>query len=243
MAALGGIPWVGSLISAAAGFSAEKDQERTNDLLKIWIEEHHEKILLLIDSLEEIFNRLDNFGDEINERIESDEYLTLVRKTFRAWDQADTDEKRQMFKRLIMNAGATKLCTDDLVRLFVKWVEDYHESHFIIIGKIYNAPGITRGNIWNEIVGETPREDSSEADLFKFLFRDLSTGGVIRQIKNKTADGQFLKSKSYVSKQFRTTVMESAFEDTKGYELTNLGQEFVHYVMKEVATQIEGDEK
>ncbi len=33
--------------------------------------------------------------------------------------------------------------------------------------------------------------------------------------------------------------MESAFEETKQYELTELGKQFVHYVLTDVVTQIE----
>jgi hypothetical protein len=32
--------------------------------------------------------------------------------------------------------------------------------------------------------------------------------------------------------------MESAFEDTKGYELTELGQQFVHYAMTDLPLRI-----
>jgi hypothetical protein len=34
--------------------------------------------------------------------------------------------------------------------------------------------------------------------------------------------------------------MESAFEDTKPYVLTDLGKQFVHYTMNEVVTRIGG---
>jgi hypothetical protein len=34
--------------------------------------------------------------------------------------------------------------------------------------------------------------------------------------------------------------MESAFEDTKPYVLTELGKKFVHYVMEDVVSQISG---
>jgi hypothetical protein len=34
--------------------------------------------------------------------------------------------------------------------------------------------------------------------------------------------------------------MESAFEDSKPYELSELGRQFVHYTMNEVVTRISG---
>jgi len=241
LAALSSIPWIGGVLGAISGFAAEKDQEQVNTLHKLWIEEHRGKIQELGITLNDIFGRLDNFGDEIKERIESPEYLALVKQAFRSWDQADTFEKRQMLKKLIANAGAIKLCDDDLIRLFIGWTNQYHEAHFIVIREIYKNPSITRGEIWDNIHGQRPREDSSEADLFKYLIRDLSTGGVIRQQRETDYAGNFIKRRPRpVPKGMSSTTMESAFEDTKPYVLTELGGKFVHYVMEDVVTQIEG---
>ncbi|MEA5309266.1 hypothetical protein VB548_23735, partial [Vibrio parahaemolyticus] len=82
--------------------------------------------------------------------------------------------------------------------------------------------------------------NSAEADLFKLLIRDLSTGSVIRQFRPTNMQGQFVK-------QIRTTkrsgsgssTMESAFENTKQYELTELGSQFVHYTMNQVVKRLE----
>lgn len=242
MAALGSIPWIGSYLSilgAVAGLTAEFEQEKVNGLLKLWIEEHEPKLEELAKTLDEIFSRLNSFGDEVQKRIESPEYLALVRKTFRSWDDADTLDKRQMLKRLIMNAGATSLCADDLVRLFIKWIDEYDEAHFVVIKAIYRSPGITRGEIWDAGHEKRPREDSSEADLFRYLIRDLSTGGVIRQSRETTYDGQFIKNKTVTHNKHSSYTMESAFEDSKSYVLTNLGKEFVHYVLNDVVTRLE----
>jgi len=127
----------------------------------VWLQEHKEKISELRDTLNDIFHRLDNFGDQVQQRIESPEYLSLVRQAFRSWDAADTQEKKQMLKRLIMNAGAIQLCDDDLIRLFLHWVELYHETHFVVVRAIYRSHRITRRQLWNVIRGNTtPREDS-----------------------------------------------------------------------------------
>jgi hypothetical protein len=241
LAALGSIPWVGGAISAIASFSAEKDQEGINDLQKLWLEAHKQKIAELADTFIDIFTRLENFGDEIQERIESPPYLALVQEAFRSWDQADTQEKKQMLKKLITNAGAIKLCQDDLVRLFIHWISQYHETHFLVIKEVYRTPQLTRGQIWDRIRDQRPRENSAEADLFRYLIRDLTLGGVIRQERETTADGQFLKKDARGrSPQLPSRVMESAFEGTKLYELTELGKQFVHYVMDDVVPQIDG---
>ncbi len=241
VAALSSIPWVGGLFSASASLNAEADQIKINDLHRLWLAEHEAKARELIATLMEIFERLDNFGDEIQERIESPEYLTLVRKTFKAWDEADTEEKRQMLKKLILNAGAIKLCSDDLVRLFTSWIELYHELHFSVIKEIYRDPGITRGEMWDVIRGARPRDDSAEADLFKLLIRDLSTGSVIRQEREVDSQGRFRrKRRSPQSRAAASGVMETPFEETKPYVLTELGKQFIHYVMEDVAPQLGG---
>jgi hypothetical protein len=238
-AALGSIPWVGGFIAASANLSAEREQQSVNELQRMWLEEHKVKIKQLSATFADIFVRLENFGDEVEQRIESPEYLALVRKAFRSWDEADTEDKKQMFKKLITNAGAIKLCPDDLIRLFLHWIEQYHETHFIVIKEIYRHPNITRAHVWDNIHGPRPREDSSEADLFRYLIRDLSTGGVIRQARETDMSGQFLRKDTRgQTHQNPSRVMESAFESTKPYVLTELGKKFVHYVMEDVVSQI-----
>jgi hypothetical protein len=61
----------------------------------VWLEEHKEKVNELGAAFGEIFARLDNFGDDIQERIQSPEYLALVKKCFRSWDESDTQDKKQ----------------------------------------------------------------------------------------------------------------------------------------------------
>jgi hypothetical protein len=242
VAALGSIPWIGGFIAASASLNAEREQQSINDLQHVWLEEHKGKIAELRDVLSDIFRRLDNFGDQIKERIESPEYLSIVRKTFRSWDEADTHEKKLMFKRLIMNAGAIQLCDDDLIRLFLHWIELYHETHFVVVRAIYRNKRITRGQLWNVIRAKPkPREDSYEADLFKYLMRDLSTGGVIRQERQTDASGNFVKKESSGHRQSAGYTMKSAFDDSEYYVLTDLGAKFVHYVMEEVAPQLTGN--
>ena len=238
LAALGSIPWVGGFLGAMAARDAEKEQGDINQLQQLWLQEHEEKVQKLWYAFFQILSRLEKFDEEVQARIESPHYLDLVRKGFRSWDQADTEEKRELIRKLLTSAGAIKLCPDDLVRLFIDWIDKYHEAHFKVIREIYKKPGITRGEIWDNVKGERPREDSAEADLFKLLIRDLNTGGVIRQARDTDGAGNFLKQqKSKPTRGSRT--MESAFEDSKPYVLTELGKQFVHYTMEEVVTQIE----
>ncbi len=178
-----------------------------------WLEEHRQKLRDLAATLVEIVDRLDSLGEEVQQRVQSDEYLALVRRAFRTWDQASTEEKRRLIKNLLMNAGGTSLCPDDLIRLFIQWIDYYHDAH-------------------------------SEADLFKLLIRDLSTGSVIRQHRETTADGQFVRKQPFRRpKGFGASrVMKSAFDDSEQYELTELGQQFVHYTMNDVVPRIGSDD-
>jgi hypothetical protein len=151
VAALSSIPWIGGVIAASASLSAEVEQGKVNELHRLWLAEHQQKVRELIGALTDIFARLENFGTEIDERLQSPEYLNLVKRCFRSWDEADTQDKKQMLKKLITNAGAIKLCADDLVRLFIAWIDQYHETHFLVIKEIYKHPGITRARIWDNI--------------------------------------------------------------------------------------------
>lgn len=239
LAALGSIPWVGGFISAAVNLKTEEGSLKTDTLQTRWLEEHQRKMEDLGDTLNDISERFDALGESIEDRIRSNEYLDVVRKAFRTWDKSDTEEKRKYVSNLVSNAVGTQLCSDDVVRLFIDWLDLYHEAHFAVIRCIYQSPGVTRANIWEDIHGDFPREDSAEADLYRYLIRDLSMGGVIRQARETTADGQFLKKRATVRrKPTPSTTMESAFEDTKQYVLTELGKQFVHYTMNEVVERV-----
>lgn len=238
LAALSSIPWVGGFLGATAALDAEKEQGKVNELHHLWYDEHREKLNELGQTITSILNRLENFDEEVKNRIESPSYLSLIRKGFRSWDQADTQEKRDLIKNLLTNAGGTKLCPDDLVRLFIEWIEHYHEAHFMVIKEIYRNPGVSRGRIWDSIHTIRPQENSAEADLYKRLIRDLSTGGVIRQHRQTNMQGQFMKRTTKGRKKSSSKTMKSAFDDQEPYELTELGKQFVHYTMDELAPQI-----
>jgi hypothetical protein len=83
------------------------------------------------------------------------------------------------------------------------------------------------------------REDSAEADLFKLLVHDLSTGHVIRQHREKDYNGNFIKKEPHRKGRGEASrAMTSAFDDDKQYELTELGKQFVHYTMNEIVPRI-----
>lgn len=236
-AALGSVPWVGGYLSALNDFRADEKQVKKNQLYEEWLNEHSKKMQMLAETLLKVTQRLNEFPDDINERLESPEFADLVKKSFRSWDNSDTDEKHDLIRKLLTNAGTSKLVSDDLIRLFIDWINLYHEAHFAVIKLIYQNPGITRYHIWQELNRSFPREDSLEADLFKLLIRDLSMGSVIRQHRETDYYGNFLKKTPQKSSNPSRT-MKSAFDNEEGYELTELGRNFVHYTLNEVVPRV-----
>jgi len=240
LAAFGSIPWIGGFIGTMASLATDAGDVKADDMRTQWLQEHQRKIESLAATLDQIAERFETLGEQIDERVQSEEYLNLVRRAFRTWDQTDTDEKRKYVGNLVTNAGGTRLCSDDVVRLFIDWLNTYHEAHFAVIREIYKNAGATRYDIWMEIHGEEiPREDSADADLYRLLIRDLSTGGVIRQARETTVDGKFLRRHPRRGRTPLPKTMEAAFEDAKPCVLTALGQQFVHYAMGDVLRRME----
>lgn len=236
-AALGSIPWIGGFIAASATLHAEKEQGRVNELSRRWVEEHQQKIRELNETLAQMMSRLEQQGPQVEERLEDESYLGLVKYGFRVWDEAGTRSTRDRVRQTLTNAAGTRVCSDDVVRLFLLWLRTYDDLHMRVVRVIHKTPGATRAFMWDEIHGEEVREDSAEADLFKLMIRDLSTGGVIRQHRETTTDGHFL-AKQVPTRRGKKTTLESAFEDSKQYELTQLGTQFVHYAMTELVPRI-----
>lgn len=245
LAALGAIPWVGGFVAAAASIRSEEADVRSDDLRTKWLEEHEKKFAELGQTLEVINGRFEGFGNDVEERVQSPEYLALVRQAFRTWDEAETEEKRKYVANLITNCAGTRVCSDDVVRLFISWLSIYHENHFAVIREIRQNPGSTRFDIWAGIYGENnlPRDDSAEADMYRMLIRDLSLGGVIRQPRDTNESGEFVRKRPAKRRGTAPTTMESAFEDTKQYTLTELGKQFVHYTMNETIGRLGSDNR
>jgi len=187
----------------------------------------------------EIVSRLDMHDEEISQRIKSDEYQSLLKGAFRNWSGAESEDKRILVRNILSNAAASRATIDEVVKLFIEWIGTYSEFHFEVIGQIYNNSGITRGQIWRNLSKGEAREDSAEADLYKLLFRDLSTGGIIRQFRETDYYGNFIKKPPQKrSKGSGSRAMKSAFDDEEEYELTALGRQFIHYAMTDLPVKI-----
>jgi len=240
LAAVSSIPWIGGVLSAAETYRTEEGAHRMNSLQTQWLREHQKKIELLGQILQEIAQRFESIGAEIDERIQSEAYLSIVRKAFRIWDQADTEEKRRLLANVITNAAGTRATSDDVVRLFLDWIEYYSEVHFPVIREVHANPGSTKFEIRTTLYGAVPREDSAEADLYKFLMRELSMGEVIRIERDTNRLGEYVRKRpSPRGKGIPApSTLKSAFENVEPLVLTGIGRQFVHYALNEVVTRI-----
>jgi hypothetical protein len=240
-AAGGAIPFVGGILAAGAAAWSEEEQAKFNRFFETWLKMLRAQFHEQAQTIAEVGARLDMHDEEIAKRVESAEFQSLVRKAFREWAGVESEQKRVYIRNILSNAAATRIVSDDVVKLFLDWLANFSELHFRVISVIYNRDGITRGEIWREVGSGPVREDSAEADLFKLLVRDLSTGGIIRQHRETDYAGNFLRkpAEKRPSGSHASQTTASAFDDVDGYELTNLGKQFVHYAMTEVTTKLE----
>lgn len=242
-AASGMIPFLGGILAAISAHWGEKEQEHANNMLRQWVQMLEDELREKGRTISEIIARLDMQDENILKRIESDEYQKLLKKSFRKWSAIDSESKREKIRNILSNAAATDLVSDDVVSLFIEWIENYSDFHFEVIGKIYQNEGITRGGIWDALGKKTVREDSAEADLYKMLIRDLSMGGVVRQHRETDYQGNYIKKQTRPGPRGSgSRTMKSAFDREEQYELTELGRQFVHYAMNELAPRIAFEE-
>lgn len=242
LACLGGIPGVGGAFAGAGSAWSEAEQAHFNKVLAAWLKLQEAEVIESGLTITEILTRLNLNDEKVRERIESPEYLKLIKKCFRDWSAAESEEKRVLIRNLLLNAASHRICSDDVVRMFIQWIEMYSESHFAVVKHVYKNEGCTRAEIWAAIHGGMVREDSAEADLFKLLVHDLSTGHVVRQHREKDYYGRFVKAPSR-PRGAASPVLASAFDDDKSYELTELGKQFVRYTMEGVMPLIDAQPK
>jgi len=234
----GAIPFVGGLTSWISGSWSGEEQKRANAAFLAWFKMIQDEMKEKQRVWAEILSRIDLGNEETAERVESPEYQKLVRKAFRNWRGAEDETKQRIIRNILANAAAARTSSDDVVSLFLDWIGLYSEFHFQVISVIHQNQGVTRGGIWRQLKKPTVREDSADADLYKMLIRDLSTGGIIRQHRQVDYAGNFVK-KQPPGRGSGSDRLKSAFDDADQYELTGLGRDFVHYAMNELVVRIE----
>lgn len=237
----GAVPYVGGVFAGAGGAWSESENERFQHVLKTWLKLQEDEIKEVGQTLIEVMSRLDQQDETVQQRIESPEYLKILKKCFRDWSAAESEEKRVLIRNLLVNAASPGITSDDVVRLFIEWIDRYSELHFKVVRTIYNHDGITRAEIWDQIHGKDVAENSAEADLFKIMIHDLSVGHLIRQHREVDFQGNFVpQQRRRTPKGAGPKAFTSAFDGEKQYELTELGRQFVHYTMEEAVIKING---
>lgn len=237
----GSVAPLGSMYLAVQSQWHNEDQDRANRFFEEWLRMLQDEVREKEATILEIMARLDLQDETIAERVNSKEFQSLVRKTFRDWAGAESEEKRVWIRNILANAAGTRTTSDDVIRMFINWIGEYSELHFQVIAKVYQAQGrgISRGQIWRDLGRPPVREDSADADLYRLLFRDLSTGGIVRQHREVNYAGQFVPKAPAKRSTGGQKTMVSAFDDEEQYELTNLGSQFVHYAMTDLPLKIQ----
>lgn len=92
----GAIPFAGGIFSAIAGAWSEQEQEKINRFFQHWLKMLQDEFREKEETIVEIMARLDLHDEKISERIESKEYQSLLKKTFRDWAGAESEEKRKL---------------------------------------------------------------------------------------------------------------------------------------------------
>ncbi len=233
----GTIPFAGGVFGGIGSAWSEGEQEKINRMFHAWIRMQADELREIGKTIEEVMARINLQDPEVQKRIEGPEYMSLLNKSFRDRSAAESEDRRVLIRNILASAASAKICSDDVVKLFIEWVDKYTDGHFAVLRAIYRAPGATRSDVWQEMGRGQVREDSAEADLFKLYFHDLTVGRVIRQHRQTDGAGNFLRKQSR-SPRPQGRLMVSAFDDDKAYELTQLGQWFVSYAMNEMVPKI-----
>jgi hypothetical protein len=232
IAALDGIPWVGAIPAAIKAVRDEELQGVQRRIIAQWLTLHEDRLGLLARDLDWVVDRIEELGEQALRRAETPEFLQLVRKAFAGWDQADTDEKRSYYRRLLANHAAAPLTSDEVARLFIEWIGRYHEVHFRIISHVFNHRGCTKRSLGISLFGgRLPADASSAAGLFRELWRELNMGGIVRQARD-IDHGSFLKKGRKPTRGTSgSPYVDTSFDDEDEQELSELGSEFVSYVL------------
>lgn len=132
----GVVPFAGGVLSAVAGAWSEGEQEKVNRFFEHWVQMLHDEIKEKEETILDIMARLNLQDEEISKRVESKEYQSLVKKTFREWSGAESEEKRVYIRNILSNAATSRMSSDDVVRIYIDWINQYSEMHFQIIGAV-----------------------------------------------------------------------------------------------------------
>src|SRR5258708_6525909 len=121
LALLGGVPFVGGAFRGAARAWSDAEQAYYNKGTANWLKLQQDEMQEIGIAIAEVVRRRDLNDEETQKRIESPEYLSLIKKCFRDWSAAESEEKRVYVRNLLTTAATSRICTDDVVRMFIQW--------------------------------------------------------------------------------------------------------------------------
>src|SRR5205823_8067458 len=75
----GGIPFVGGVFGAGAGAWSEANQNKVNNLFEQWLKMQKDELEEIGRTVFEVVIRLDQTDEKVQERIQSPEYLSLIK--------------------------------------------------------------------------------------------------------------------------------------------------------------------
>lgn len=134
-------------MAAAAALQGEAEQGRTNELMYRWVEEHEQTLNELTAAVHKMVDRLEHLGENVEQRLNEESYLGLVRYGFHVREESSSKEKREHVRHTLTNAAGTRICSDDVVRLFRQWLQQYNELYFRVIRILYQNSGYTRADV------------------------------------------------------------------------------------------------
>ena len=92
------LPFVGGILSVAAGAWSKEEQEFINNVFKQWLQMLQDELREKSKTIIEIMARLDTTDERIKQRIEFEEYQSILKKAFRGWSRIDFESKRQKIR-------------------------------------------------------------------------------------------------------------------------------------------------
>ena len=95
------VPFAGGAISGVSSVWSEQEQQKINALIQAWLKLQEDEIKEIGQTMFEILARLDLNDENVAKRMESPEYLSLIKKAFRDWSAAESEEKRKLIRNLL----------------------------------------------------------------------------------------------------------------------------------------------
>ena len=103
----GAVPVLGGILSALAGAWSEREQAKVNRFFEQWVRMLEDEIREKEATVIEIMSRVDLQDEKIAKRVESKQFQSLVKKTFRDWAGVESEEKRVLIRNILANAASS----------------------------------------------------------------------------------------------------------------------------------------